>query len=276
MKPIVIAALLLGLTSSFANAAIPSDPRIRVETYEFGRFVKIYTKVGEPSLIQFEEGEQIVDTPEGMMGMGDSKAWSIGPKGSNLMLKPKVAQPDTKLLIVTTRRTYAFEFITIKAKSTTPPTNILRFQYPDTARRMAEENAQKTKLVSERLQKIDTAIKAAGPGTVRNRQYMKQGDQDLAPSMVEDDGRFTFMRFDSSRPLPVVYKKLPDGNEAIVNFHVEPQTGTVVVHEVAADFILRYGKSVMAIRNDGFNPAGKLNVLGTSEPNAVRLQKDPS
>lgn len=275
MKPIAMTALCLGLVSTFATAATSSDPRIHIERYEFGRFVKINTKVGEPTLIQFEADERIVDDPQAAVGMGDSKAWSLGPKGSNIMLKPKVARPDTKLLVVTNKRTYAFELVSIPAKSSIPPTNIVRFEYPDTERKLAEANAEKAKVVNERLKRIDSAIQAAGPGTPRNRNYMKQGDNELAPSMVEDDGRFTYMRFDSSRPLPVVYKKLPDGSEAITNFHVDPQTGTVIVHEVVADFVLRYGKSVLAIRNDGFTPDGKLNVLGTSEPNAVRLQKDP-
>lgn len=275
MNRLLIPALAFALAASPAVAASQGDPRIRVEPYDFNRVVPIYTRVGEPTLIQFEDDERIVDTPEGMLGMGDAKAWSIGPKGSNIMLKPKSEKPDTKLLVVTTKRTYAFEIITVPKKSGTAVTNILRFAYPDTARKAAEETAQRAKLVSERLQKIDAAVIAAGPVQARNRNYMKQGDESLAPSSVEDDGRFTYMRFDSTRPLPTVFKLLPDGEEAMTNFHMDPQTATLVVHDVAASFVLRYGGSVMAIRNDGFNPDGKINVLGTSVPNAVRIQKDP-
>jgi type IV secretion system protein VirB9 len=230
--------------------------------------------VGEPTLIQFEEDERIVDAPDSFIGMGDAKAWSLGPKGSNIMLKPKVSNPDTKMLVVTSKRTYAFELVSIPKKSSIPPTNIVRFVYPDTALKLADEAAQKVKAAAERAQRIDTAVKAAGPAPTRNRAYMKRGDEELAPSLIEDDGRFTYMRFDSSRSLPTVTKILPDGQEAIPNTHMEPQTGTIVVHEVAASFVLRYGKSVMEIRNDGFTP-GKLNVLGTTEPNAIRMQKDP-
>ncbi|GJJ05678.1 P-type conjugative transfer protein VirB9 [Duganella rhizosphaerae] len=270
-----LSALAFALVAGQAVAASQGDPRIRVERYDFFRVVPIYTRVGEPTLIQFEDDERIVDTPEGMMGMGDAKAWSIGPKGSNIMLKPKSENPDTKLLVVTTKRTYAFEIISVPAKSGAAVTNILRFDYPDTAQKVAEEAAQRAKLVNERLQKIEAAVIAAGPLQARNRKYMKQGDESLAPSSVEDDGRFTYMRFDSARPLPTVFKVLPDGQEAMTNFHMDPQTATLIVHDVAASFVLRYGAAVMAIRNDGFNPDGKINVLGTSVPNAVRMQKDP-
>lgn len=271
----LIAALAFALATGQALAASQGDPRIRVERYDFFRVVPIYTRVGEPTLIQFEDDERIVDTPEGMLGMGDAKAWSIGPKGSNIMLKPKSEKPDTKLIVVTTKRTYAFEIISVPAKSGVAVTNILRFDYPDTAHKVAEEAAQRAKLVNERLQKIEAAVIAAGPLQERNRSYMKQGDESLAPSSVEDDGRFTYMRFDSARPLPTVFKILPDGEEAMTNFHMDPQTATVIIHDVAASFVLRYGNAVMAIRNDGFKPDGKINVLGTTVPNAVRLQKDP-
>ena len=275
MKTLLITALAAVLACGHANAASQGDPRIRVERYDFFRVVPIYTRVGEPTLIQFEDDERIEGTPEGMLGMGDAKAWSIGPKGSNIMLKPKTENPDTKLIVVTNKRAYAFEIITVPAKSGAAVTTILRFDYPDTALKRAEEKAQQAKLVDARAKHIDDAVKAAGPAQSRNRSFMKQGDESLAPSMVEDDGRFTYMRFDSNRPLPTVFKILPDGEEAITNFHMEPKTGTVVIHDTAANFVLRYGTAVMAIRNDGFNPNGKINVLGTTVPDAVRMQKDP-
>jgi type IV secretion system protein VirB9 len=274
MNRLLITAMSLAVASSPVLANTTSDPRIRVEEYDFFRVVPIYTAVNEPTLIQFEEDERVVDTPEGMMGMGDGKAWSVGPKGSNIMLKPKAPKPDTKLLVVTTKRTYAFEIKTVNPKAGEAVTNILRFFYKDSQRMLADAAAQKAKEASERNQKIDAAIKAAGPTLAHNRTYMKQGDESLAPSSVEDDGRFTYMRFDSARPLPTVFKILPDGEEAIANFHMEPQTATVVIHEVAARFILRYGAAVMAIRNDGFRPDGKINVLGTTVPDAVRMQKE--
>jgi type IV secretion system protein VirB9 len=277
MKQIAIAVLALSLTAVQAIAAPVSDPRIRVERYDPARFVKIYTRVGEPTLIQFESDERIVDTPEGMIGMGDSKAWTLGPQGSNIMLKPKAIKPDTKLLVVTTKRTYAFEIISIPAKSSTPPTNIVRFDYPDNARRLAEENARQAKLERERAQRIDAVTQANGPRRARNQNYQKQGHEALAPDLIEDDGRFTYLTYNAARPLPVVSKILPDGEEeAIANFHIEPETGVLVVHEVVPMLYVRYGKTqVMALRNDGYNPITKHNVLGTTESNAIRIQKDP-
>jgi type IV secretion system protein VirB9 len=272
MKSNVKAAAMLNVACLLTCVtAAAADPRIHVEQYDPNRVVEIYTETGNPTLIQFEDDERIVDTPSGMIGFGDAKAWSVGPKGSNIMLKPKVTQPDTKALVVTNKRTYAFEIKSVPKKSGIQPTLIVRFTYPDTRAKLAKAEADRQDVIAKRLQQ--TAGKD-GTTKVRNRQFMKRGDESLSPSLVEDDGRFTYFRFDSTRELPVVYKLLPDGREALTNFHMDPDTGTMVVHETASNFILRYGKAVMAIRNDGWNPDGALNLTGTTLPRTVRMDKE--
>lgn len=270
----LIFIFLICSASASANTRSPasvSDDRIQTVVYDANQVVKIYTMAGNPTLIQFEDGETVLDPLKGMIGVGDAKAWSVGPRGSNVMLKPTAQKPDTKLLIVTTRRTYAFEIISIPKKSGIDPTLIVRFDYPDTRAKAAEAAAKKQSVINERIQKIATSPNGTSS---KNKNYFERGDEVLAPSEVYDDGRFTFMVFNTSRELPVVYKVLPDGQEALTNSHIDPNTGTLVIHETAANFILRYGSSVMAIRNDGFNPTGKLNVVGTTVPNALRLNKE--
>jgi type IV secretion system protein VirB9 len=272
MKTLCIPFLLLSMASATASAIGGGDNgRIRIVAYDPNQVVKIYTAIGNPTLIQFEDDETVVDTDKGMIGMGDKKAWSVAPKGSNIMLKPIAKGPDTQLLVVTTKRTYAFDISMSKASKLQRPTLILRFSYPDSITKEALAANRKRAAVYDRLNQI---AGKDGTNAVRNANYWKQGDEALAPSRVDDDGRFTFFRFDSTRELPVVYKILPDGTEALTNYHMDSDTGTVVIHEVAEKFILRYGTAVMAIRNDGFNPNGALNLTGTTVSKAVRLQKD--
>jgi type IV secretion system protein VirB9 len=281
MKATIIAVALVSLACVCTAAASPasyephipgsSDRRIHIEEYDPNRVVTIYTAPGNPTLIQFESDERIVDTPSGMIGMGDGKAWSIGPKGSNIMLKPIAKQPDTKLLVVTTKRTYAFDIKSIPDRSDIEPTLIVRFNFPDSRANLTKAEAARKDAISQRL--AQTGLKD-GTSLARNRKYMKRGDESLAPSQVEDDGRFTFMRFDSTRELPVVYKLLPDGREALTNFHMDSDSGTMVIHETAANFILRYGKAVMAIRNDGFRPDGALDRTGSTLPGTIRMERE--
>ncbi len=272
MKAKVIVAVVFGAICELASAA--RDPRIRVEQYDPDQVVEIYTAVGNPTLIQFEADEEIKNTRTGMISMGDSKAWKAAPRANNIMLLPKAKLPDTKMVVVTTKRSYAFEIISASAKNGTKPTLILRFDYPDTKARLAKAEAGKLDAVSERLQEIAKAGGKAASTQGRNRKFMKQGDEALVPSEVEDDGRFTYFRFDSTRELPLVYKVLPDGKEAQVEFHVESDTGIVVVHDTAAMFRLRYGQAVLAIRNDGYNPDALLNLTGSTVPRTLRLLKE--
>lgn len=271
MNKHLTASLMLAAATA-ANAAPGDDPRIRTVTYEPNQVVRIYTAIGNPTLIQFEDGETVEesDSNKAMIGIGDKEAWKIGPRGSNVMLKPAAARPDTKLLIVTNKRSYAFEILSVPKKSAISPTLIVRFDYPDTRAKAALAASQKSAAAAERLAKVSGRANTA---TKNNANYMMQGDTVLAPTSITDDGRFTFMQFNSTRALPVAYKVLPDGREALTNYHMESDTGMMVIHETAAKLILRYGNSVLAIRNDSFNPDGQLNVSGTSVPDAVRLPR---
>lgn len=272
MKNRFVPALLLGAACAATSAAPGDDARIRTVTYQPNQVVRVYTAIGHPTLIQFEDDELVEEAPDSkaMIGMGDRKAWKVGPRGSNVMLKPAAKQFDTTMVIVTNKRSYAFDLVSVPKKSNINPTTILRFDYPDSRAKAALVASQKRAVINERFDQI---ADRGNVGTKRNMNYMMQGHTGIAPTSISDDGRFTFMRFDSTRELPVAYKVLPDGKEALTNFHMENDTGTMVIHETSAKFMLRYGTAVLALRNDGFNPDGKLNVSGTTVPNAVRLSR---
>jgi type IV secretion system protein VirB9 len=290
MKTKAIIAILFGVACELAHAGQtpraqvveprnPSegrDPRIRVVQYDPDRVVTIYTDVGNPTIIQFEKDEQIVQTPEGQIGVADKKAWITSPKANHIMMLPKAKKPDTKMLVVTNKRTYVFEIISVTPTMRVEPTLALRFEYPDVRAKQVQLEAAKRAAVEDRLQEIAAKTDGkAGRTPGRNDKYSKRGDAALSPSRVEDDGRFTFFRFDSTRELPNVYKVLPDGREALLNFHVDPDTGTVIVHETRPLFILRYGNAVMAIRNDAYDPDAALNPAGTTLSHTLRLTKEP-
>jgi type IV secretion system protein VirB9 len=105
-----------------------------------------------------------------------------------------------------------------------------------------------------------------------NIRYMMRGDRALAPTALWDDGRFTYFKYSTARDLPTIFTKLPDGGEATANFHMEGDT--VVVHEVSKSFVIRYGQSVLGIRNDGYSPDGHYNRAGSSVPGSARIARD--
>ena len=62
-----------------------------------------------------------------------------------------------------------------------------------------------------------------------------------------------------------------DGSESLTDSHTEGDT--LIVHETAAKFVLRSGKSVLGIDNRSYDGTGTFNRTGTDDKESVRLLK---
>ena len=260
-----------------------SDPHIQCATYDPDQAYRVSTMAGRVVMIQFEPGEHIIDSGE---GIGDAKAWHVAINDSGALLKPGALQPETNLVLVTNRRTYSLSLVDVSVAQ--PATWMLRFDYPDTRAKAATAQQRRLDAVSAALggqrangaampASIANSVGAAKTApfastSVANTQYMMRGDRALAPTALWDDGRFTYFKYATARDLPTIFTKLPDGGEATANFHMEGDT--VVVHEVSKSFVIRYGQSVLGIRNDGYSPDGHYNRAGSSVPGSARIERD--
>ncbi|WP_404615476.1 TrbG/VirB9 family P-type conjugative transfer protein [Caballeronia udeis] len=260
-----------------------SDPHIQCATYDPDQAYRVSTMAGRVVMIQFEPGEHIINSGE---GIGDAKAWHVAINDSGALLKPGALQPETNLVLVTNRRAYSLSLVDVSAAQ--PATWMLRFDYPDTRAKAATAQQRRLDAVSAALAgrranrpaipaSITNNVGAAKTAplastSVANTQYMMRGDRALAPTALWDDGRFTYFKYATARDLPTIFTTLPDGGEATVNFHMEGDT--VVVHEVSKSFVIRYGQSVLGIRNDGYSPDGDYNRAGSSVPDSARIERD--
>ena len=261
MKKLI--ALVLALVAGLAHA---NDPRIRTEIYDKSAVYDVHTQIGRASLIQFEEDESLVISPSSVLGIGDADAWNLGVRGNNIVLKPTQKMPQTNVVVVTNKRTYSFELMA--AGKDTMPTYILRFRYPDSeAAKAAAEAAAEAK-------RAQITAAARAEKTAINTDYVWRGDNELLkPTAAYDDGRFTRLVYDHSGELPVFFKVLPDGTEALLNSNVDPdQKQTVVLHEVIRTVRARLGDQVIEIVNRAYT-LPKFNQTGTSVPGAVRVDK---
>ncbi len=119
------------------------------------------------------------------------------------------------------------------------------------------------RLLQERL--------AAAP-IPRNAQYsmaLGKASDDIAPSMVFDDGRFTYLRFAGNRPLPAIFQTGPDGSEETVNVRMG-EDDLLVADRVARRLVLRLGQAVVVVVNDAFDLEGQPAVEGTTVPGVAR------
>lgn len=259
----MLLALVLATVASFAHSG---DPRIRTEIYDRSAVYNVHTQIGRASLIQFEEDESLVVSPSSVLGIGDPDAWNLGVRGNNIVLKPTQKMPQTNVVVVTNKRTYSFELLAA-AKDTTP-TYILRFRYLDS------EAAKAAAEVAAAAKRVQTTAAARAEKTVINTDYVWRGDNELLkPTAAYDDGRFTRLVYDHSGELPVFFKVLPDGTEALINSNVDPDhKETVVLHEVIRTVRARMGDQVIEIVNRAYT-LPKFNQTGMSFPGAVRVDK---
>lgn len=229
-KKLIWLALTCSVPAGVATAAInPSpqsyDSRITLTKYNPENVIKVQTKIGISTLIQFEQGEHI-SAPDAGMGIGDAQAWGIDVRGNNIFLKPIAKKPDTNLIITTSKgRTYSFQLETS--------------QYPHYIVKLAYDKPKTSNDKKPDIPCFDG---------VTNFRYGKWGDNALAPSYMWDDGRFTCLKFSKNAELPVAYQVAADGSESLINYHIEKDT--MILQGISKEFRLRLGKQVLGLRSD--------------------------
>jgi type IV secretion system protein VirB9 len=123
---------------------------------------------------------------------------------------------------------------------------------------------------------------------VRNANYSKQTtpkSEEIAPSVVFDDGRFTYFRYPKNREIPAIFAIGPAGEEIRVNTHAarlsaDPENPKarvtndyLVVQRLSKKFILRLGTAVVNIINEDFDSYGIETWNGTTTPKLIRQNK---
>lgn len=265
MKHWIPAAALALAAMPAAARVIPGacgfEHHIQCAVYDPNEVYEVATTPGKAIMLQLEPGETIEDDGA---GMGDGRAWNVSSNKNWILLKRAAQRPDTNLMVVTNRRSYTFALVT--AARGVPATWVLKFDYPDTRARVSAEDERK------RAQAMAITRAGATASKLRNEAYQMRGHTELAPTAAWDDGTFTYFRYATARDLPRIYVKRADGSEALPPYHMEADT--IVVHEVAREFLARLGNAVLGIRNDGYSPEGHYNAAGTTVPGTVRLTKE--
>ncbi|MGE4409600.1 MAG: P-type conjugative transfer protein VirB9 [Sphingobium sp.] len=276
----MLAVVLAGASAGAALAletpkAGSRDNRIRFVNYEPYNVVRVIGTLRSSVQIQLAPDEEIVH-----VASGNNVAWEVAPAGSILFLKPREKQPLTNLQVVSARRdgskrSYQFE-LSVRDGSVGPGADtyfLVKFRYPgdeaEAQRRAAAEKA--AELQAEQADKVLEFHSAYGP---RNWAYSAQGSQLIEPLAVYDNGKVTTFAFAGNAPVPAIYTSSADGSETLVPSNTEGDL--VVVHAIAAKFVLRSGNEVTCIFNEAFDPTGVNPGTGTTSPSVTRVIKKSS
>jgi type IV secretion system protein VirB9 len=284
--PIVVAGALLASVASAADTS-GTDPRLREVQYDPRSVVTVPVKRGVVTLVVLDADESITEVAAGLGGdcAKPDAAWCVAaqPGGRNLFVKAKsTAGAPNNLAVVTDRRTHSFRFVVLADNDPKSPVYRLVVKAPavavPTAGRLALRDTaplvalpavppppSPQELIAERLQ--------AKPQVMNSRYSIAEGkgSEDIVPTLVFDDGRFTYIRFPGNREVPAVFHVLGDGSETLVNARMEEDL--LVVDRVSRRLMLRSGSAVVGVWNEAFDLDGVPPDGGTTVPGVQRVLK---
>lgn len=237
--------------------ASPNDMRVRHVTYDPDNVIQIDTALGIATHIVLADDEQYVDHV-----FGDADAYSFVRNGKHLMLKPSADEADTNLVYITDKRNYLF-MLKYSAKRTGREYFRVNVHYPDADLEQQNLRAEQ-EFIAQALDESSQAINWQG--------YTMNGDLSIAPVSAWDDGVQTWLRFAPGQDLPVAYMVDADGQEVLVNRHMQ-DSETIVMQRVAEKWHLRLGDQVLAIHNESGLPAKSLPTR-TVSPAVERVLRD--
>ncbi len=267
-------AASLSTPGGSAAAQDVADSRLREVYYDPQAVVTVFVKRGVVTDIVLDAGESITDVASGL-GADCTKpdsSWCVAaqPGGRHLFVKPRsTAGAPNNIAVVTDRRTHSFRFVvladrdarqpvyrlSVKVAAPPPPSSplpslLIAALVVDPAPLSAAE------LVRERL--------TAAPQPVNSSYSIAEGkgSEDIVPTLVFDDGRFTYLKFPNNREVPAVFHVLPDGSETVVNARMEGDL--LVADRVSRRLMLRAGSAVVSVWNDAFDLDGVASSNGTT------------
>lgn len=237
MKSLSI-ALVLAMTAPCAALAAETptpgmlDARIRTVRYDADQVIQLKGFFGYQMMLEFGPDERIEN-----VSVGDALGWQITPnkKADLLFLKPVDRSSATNMTVVTNRRRYAFDLVVAGPKaSLREMAYVVRFRYPPDPAATAH---------------APPPAPDAPPPETWNQSYSYTGGREALPSKVFDAEGSTYFSFPEGASLPAIFVVGTDG-EALANYMVRGPY--LVVDQVAAHWVLRSGKAMTTVINNGY------------------------
>ena len=293
MRLALLGLAVLAASTAARAAEVPepgsNDPRVRFVVYKPDQVTAVTVQRGSVTRLVLADDEHIAVAATGFSA-DCSKAeleWCVrADVGTNqIWVKPKDHATGNNLEVKTDKRDYSFEFKVLKDPVAdrdsrhalraeglkAEPMYRVIFRYPMKAPPLppgllglgsggpgfVPAGTDEKAIVAERI--------ASAKPSPRNWDYSMQvlaGGEEIAPTLVFDDGRFTYFKFPANREVPSIYYISPIGEEQRINFHMEGDIA--VVQRMGRRFVLRLGEEVVGVWNDSFDIDGVAPVAGVT------------
>lgn len=280
------AACLAAATGSSIRAQDP-DPRLKEVSYDPHAVVTVAVKRGVVTHVSLDGQEAITEVGTGVASdcTKPDASWCIAAQagGHNIFVKPKTtATVPNNVAVVTDKRSHAFRFVVLPDADPHQPVYRLIVKAP--LLRVARPAVSAQTHPSAEPQSLDTALPEdviaerllAAPHVLNGDYSVAEGgrSKEIVPTLVFDDGRFTYLRFPNNSELPAVFHVLDDGSETVVNTRMEGDL--LVVDRVSRRLMLRSGSAVVSLWNLAFDPDGVATSGGTTVHGLHRVLRGQS
>jgi len=256
-------ALFAAARVSAESFPIPGklDSRIRTVYYEPDQVYRLYGFAGFELDLVFGTDEKFVG-----LSAGDPEALIYSAHGNVLTLRPKAVSLHTNITVTTSLHRYYFEYSATdrRPQGADDAMYAVRFTYPPAP--VKTQGPTTAELVNGALERAQHALP-------ENVDYWYCGSPELKPIAASDNGIETRLTFGARNELPAIFVLNDDGAESLINFSMDQ--GDVIVQRIARRFILRRGKLIGCIVNEGFLGGGGRLKSGTISPGVTRVVKSP-
>lgn len=255
----MIASATLILMSATANAELPATPlpgdtKLVVFTYDENNTYRLFTRPKSVTNIQFYKDERIK-----ALALGDTIQWEVAKTGDgqHLFVKPKFENISTSATIITDKRTYQLLFVSTKEDGKWYQR--ATWEYPqlvlhDELAQQVEEEKRNAKEKHQADQVIASGVKIED----LNYNYSIDGNAEFRPSVVFDDGKFTYLRMSGNvQELPALFMVNPDDEIELVNYRVRGEY--LVVERLVSTILLKVGRNEVKIKKSGSWFRGAVN-----------------
>lgn len=248
--------------TSIVAKPLPHDSRLVIFPYDKNALFPIHTVFNRFTHFEFESGEKILAS-----FINDETEWEqkVAGTGSDILVRPRVRGAIGSMTTITDRRRYQIDLLDVSGCPSESRYQRVSWQmsdsgfYEDTdGLATLRAKGGMTQGLPNPASSATTISSATSEGnadpmtislTGMNANYLIEGDEELSPTMVLDDGKRTWLKFKDGLALrPALFSVTAEGNAETVEY--TPHGSYFIVSKVFTHgILLKLGKREVKIRN---------------------------